>query len=330
MTLALHKIKTVFRHLVKSWKDSEFIVKKSPDKNRLSAYFSLLYWFYFYGNDFNDYCTFRFWEKSTAQKKSYISLRRNDRLRFALSTTESHQLFLDKAAFNTRFAKYVKRRWMLAADASDSAIDEFIVKNRNVIAKPLTDFGGHGVMKISSDNQRLTPPDLYGTLRTGNYILEECIENAPAIKSIAPGSLNTVRIVTVIDRDGCLHILAAVLRMGNGTAITDNYHDGGMACAIDVSSGTLIGRAFGMGCVEYSRHPLSDIVFDGFHIGGFDKCLDLVKEIAFVEPSARYVGWDFAITPDGIDLLEGNIPPGEDITQIAAGHGLWYEINKLI
>ena len=62
-----------------------------------------------------------------------------------------------------------------------------------------------------------------------------------------------------------------------------------------------------------------------FIIIDFDKCVSVVKEVAYYEPDARYVGWDLAITPNGVELLEGNIPPGEDITQIASGCGLWYQ-----
>ena len=50
-------------------------------------------------------------------------------------------------------------------------------------------------------------------------------------------------------------------------------------------------------------------------------------EIVYYEPDARYVGWDLAIAQNGIELLEGNIPPGEDITQIASGCGLWYKMQ---
>jgi hypothetical protein len=41
-----------------------------------------------------------------------------------------------------------------------------------------------------------------------------------------------------------------------------------------------------------------------------------------------YVGWDFAIAKEGggVELLEGNIPPGEDITQLNSERGLWYEM----
>ena len=85
-----------------------------------------------------------------------------------------------------------------------------------------------------------------------------------------------------------------------------------------------------MGCIEYECHPYSQIRFDGYDIPEFKDCIKIIEEISTIEPEARYVGWDIAITPYGLELLEGNIPPGEDITQIAAGRGLWYEVNKLI
>lgn len=327
MAFKLHKIKTVLRHLKKSWPDSAQVKKHCPRNNRLKIYFSLLYWFFFYGNDLNDYCTFRFWERTHKEKQSYISLRRNDRLRFALSTPEVYQLFLDKAKFNLRFSKYINRQWLTTDNATAKDIEDFIFRTKTIIAKPLSDFGGRGIMKFDSDMPAIS---YIQQLAQNNYILEECIENAPSIKEIAPNSLNTIRIVTLIDRNGMLHILAALLRMGNGKSFTDNYHDGGMACAIDINTGCLKGKAFGMDCMEFERHPLSDIKFDGFPIPEFDTCMKIVRKIAFEEPSARYVGWDFAITPRGIDVIEGNIPPGEDITQISAGRGLWYEVNELI
>ncbi len=217
MAFKVHKIKTVLRHLAESWPNSAFVVAHAPRMNRLSAYFSLLYWFYFYGNDFNDYCTFRFWDKTREEKKSYISLRRNNILRFALSTPEVHKLFLDKARFNQRFGQYINRRWMPASDASDSDVERFIHENGVVIAKPLTDFGGHGIIKITASGASNTPPHSY--LRKNGYLLEECIENIDSIKRIAPESLNTVRIVTLIDKENKLHIPGRFIEDGQRLGI---------------------------------------------------------------------------------------------------------------
>ena len=243
-----------------------------------------------------------------------------------MSTPDVHKLFLDKAVFNERYAKYVKRGWMVTSGCDRNDIVQFVQRFGSVIAKPIDDFGGHGVKLLRVSDECLDTYIDEIIMGGGRFILEEPICNSDQIKHIAPGSLNTLRIVTVIDRQNQLHIVACLLRMGNGIAITDNYHDGGMACPIELSTYKMKGKAYAMGCKEYTEHPYSHIVFDGYVVDGVKECINLVKEVAFVEPKARYVGWDFAITPKGIEILEGNIPPGEDITQIAAGKGLWYEM----
>lgn len=96
---------------------------------------------------------------------------------------------------------------------------------------------------------------------------------------------------------------------------------------IDSEKSILKGDAYGMNCARYEVHPYSHIKFDGFIIPHFDECISIIKEIVYYEPDARYVGWDLAIAQNGIELLEGNIPPGEDITQIASGCGLWYKMQ---
>ena len=330
--LKLYRIKTVLVYVVDSWKNSKFVLEQDPSKKRIPVYFDLVMSFLKYGADFNDYCTFSFWNKDDKEKDSFITLKRNDTLRFGMSTPRVYDLFLDKAAFNERFSKWIKRGWVSSTHSSIEDILAFIDRYEAVIAKPLTDFGGHGVMKI---NQQGSDKDekialLKERINSGvPYIIEEVIENCDNLKRIAPSSLNTIRLVTVIDNKGELHIIASLLRMGNGKAITDNYHDGGMACEIDLAKKALKGIAKGMRCATYTDHPFSGIHFDGYPVPEVQKCLDIIREVAFTEPKARYVGWDFAITNEGgAEILEGNIPPGEDITQLNSERGLWYEMLK--
>lgn len=94
--LKLYRISTVLNYCRNSWDNSAFVIKQCPSKSRFSVFVDLLYWYIFYGNDFNDYCTFTFWNKSIAERKAYISLRRNDVLRYTFSTPEVYELFLDK------------------------------------------------------------------------------------------------------------------------------------------------------------------------------------------------------------------------------------------
>lgn len=325
--MKFYKVKTVLKYCYSSWRNSAFI-KDKFNQNQIVTYFDLVYCFLRYGADFNDYCTFEFWKKTNQERDSYISLRRNDVLRFSFSTRSVYQLFLDKAAFNERFHKYIKRGWITTEGYSFEEIETFISRYDGVIVKPLSDYGGKGVFLIQPkmDDYQEKMNRLKILINKDKYIIEEFVTNCDSLKEIAPGSLNTLRFVTVIDKDNKLHIIASLLRMGNGISITDNYHDGGMACAIDLATGKMKGEAKGMHCMSYAIHPYSKIVFEGFSVQNFFKCVDLIKEIAFVEPEARYVGWDIALTPDGIELLEENIPPGEDITQIASGGGMWHKM----
>ena len=332
--LKLYRVKTVVSYVVSCWRNSAFVLKQAPHRKRLTVYADLLKSFLRYGADFNDYCTFSFWNKKDEVKDTFITYRRNNLLRFAMSTPRVYGLFLDKAAFNERFSKWVKRDWISSTQSSFDEIKAFIERHPAVIAKPLSDYGGHGVIKIVgvgtgggiSDELNI----LKERVKAGeDFIIEEVIENCEKFKRLAPASLNTVRLVTVIDKAGEMHVIASLLRMGNGKAVTDNYHDGGMACEIDLKAMTLKGVAKGMSCVSYEKHPYSWIKFDGYAVPEVKKCLDILREVVFTEPEARYVGWDFALIADGsVELLEGNIPPGEDITQLNCERGLWYELQR--
>lgn len=331
--LKLYRIKTVLKFCYDSIRNSAFIRGKTTKKSRVSLYFDMIYCFLRYGADFNDYSTFSFWDKTEKERDSYITLRRNNQLRFALSTPQVYEIFLNKAEFNTRYQKYVQRAWISTQTNSFAEVETFINQYRCVIVKPLTDYGGHGVLKldISEPDAKKKLENLKKSIDRGlMFIIEQTITNCDELRKLAPSSLNTLRLVTVLDQDKKLHIVAAVMRMGNGFSVTDNYHDGGMACAVDIEKGCLTGFAFGMNCAQFTSHPYTNITFDGFQVPHFEDCLKIVSEISFYEPEARYVGWDFAITPDRIELLEGNIPPGEDITQIAAGCGLWYQIQNWV
>lgn len=300
--LKLYRVKTVFNYLVDSWGNSAFVVKQSPEKKRVSIYFDLVKSFLLYGADFNDYCTFSFWDKNDELKDTFITVKRNDKLRFAMSTPCVYNLLLDKAAFNERYHRWVKRGWIASTRSSVDEIVRFIDRHNSVIAKPLSDYGGHGVMKISNDEAEKADKikTLIQRISAGeHYIVEEVITNCENLKRLAPASLNTVRIVTVIDKRGEMHVIASLLRMGNGKAVTDNYHDGGMACAIDLKTMSLKGKAKGMNCISYDVHPYSNIRFDGYLVPEVQRCMEILKEVVFTEPEARYVGWDFAITREG-------------------------------
>lgn len=53
----------------------------------------------------------------------------------------------------------------------------------------------------------------------------------------------------------------------------------------------------------------------GFKISNFDELKKYIERLSNVIPSARFVGWDIAITPKGLELIEMNCPGGHDFLQ---------------
>ena len=199
-------------------------------------------------------------------------------------------------------------------------------KKQKVIAKPISSALGRGIHTLEYKN---LPSDLSYLKLKGGYILEELLENIPEIELINPTSLNTLRFVTASDRGGRYKILSCILRMGVGDSITDNLCTGGIACVVDLSTGRLVNDAKNVIGDTYDKHPTSEIKFDGYQIPYFEKCLDLVDTLCKRMPDARYVGWDIAITTNGVCVIEGNIPPSEETTEFSL-KGQWYDLLNIL
>lgn len=157
-------------------------------------------------------------------------------------------------------------------------------------------------------------------------LIQPRIENHPALTDLNNGALATVRALTCLDEQGAPELVAAVFRMAIGSNnVVDNVHAGGIVAAIDLERGTL-GPATNLGTDVrlgwLSRHPVSGAPIEGRLL----PCAEQIKP--FAERAHRsfadrtIVGWDIAITPGGLVLVEANGAPDLDIMQRPARNGL--------
>lgn len=146
-------------------------------------------------------------------------------------------------------------------------------------------------------------------------MIEECVTNCKEIEVINPSSLNTVRATTLIEKDGTPRIVSIILRVGAPGSHVDNWGAGGVGYNFDLETG--ICNMYGRDKKNrpYVYHPGSNVQMIGFKLPRFDDLKQYVVELTKVFPSARYVGWDIAITPNGFDLIEMNCPAGHDMFQ---------------
>ena len=327
--LKLYRIATILSIFPLYWKSSKEIVEHYKDKDnknvsRCKVYVDMLICLLRYGASDENYLSFEFYGKNHKYRDSFITWRRN--IKIMRRTPKSIvDLFLDKVMFNTKFSKYIKRDWLDCKNSDVKQVMDFIDKHEHVIIKPKDSACGVGIRKVSKNDLSIENIE---KLAGQNYIIEEIIYNCDGIARLNPSSLNTLRMVTATGNEGNVAGLSGGLRMGVGKNITDNAHTGGIACCVNSQTGYLskYGRTFKDEI--FNSHPTSHIIFEECKIP-IDGCITFVHNLAREVPKARLVGWDIALTRNGLEVLEANIPPGEDLTELDL-KGKWHILCELL
>lgn len=139
-----------------------------------------------------------------------------------------------------------------------------------------------------------------------DYVYEEYLEQHPELARLNPGTVNTLRVYTFIERDLEVAIWGMFLRVGVHTGI-DSFHQGGVAIALNEEGQTCTPLFSKNPFVQVdSLHPLSRQPLIGFQVPHIEAVKNLVYESARMLPQVRVVGWDVAITSEGPCLIEGN------------------------
>ncbi len=201
-----------------------------------------------------------------------------------------------------------------------------------VFIKSLNGLGGKETHLLERSTMVGTLKELGSTFLNQAFIHQACIEQHPAISKIYPGSVNTLRLETYVDKNNKPGFLGAIIRFGAGGSPIDNISSGGFFVIADLDTGILSER--GMQALLYGgktlpEHPDTGFIFKGFKLPYFEEskalCLKLVRYL----PS-RLVGWDIAITPAGPVVIEGNVSPGINIGEIGYGGYVKHPIYKEI
>ena len=139
-----------------------------------------------------------------------------------------------------------------------------------------------------------------------DFLLSERLKCHESISTLYQNSVNTFRIMTYRWKDELI-VVPSVMRIGQGGAVVDNGHQGGIFVAVD-DDGTLHKRGMTEFKNEIYQHPDTGVVFDGYKIDLFPKVLKAAKKMHDAIPQAGSVGWDFTINEAGEPvLIEANL-----------------------
>lgn len=268
----------------------------------------------------------KLYDMTPEEQRTYVTHRRFNKLRATYNShRQSRVYFKDKSKFNETFADYVVRKWFTTDGMTFEQFKENIAGLDRIIVKPLDEQQGNGIetfkCNISEEDDR---SNYNRIMKMGDCIAEQYIVQHEDVMKMCPTSVNTVRIATMNDNGECKFLFAA-LRIGNGDVI-DNFHAGGVAASIDLETGELVSDAFDAEGNEFECTPATGAKVKGFRIPNWDKLLEVCRNVSGMVEGVNLVGWDFAITPEGVDLIEGNAELGHGTAQAPGMPGIAYRV----
>ncbi len=286
-----------------------------------------------YNAGYMDYMIARMWEQNDAQRRTVLTRGINNLIVRRMNDKAHWHAFDDKAAFNRAFSKWIPRGWMEADErTSNEALEVFLDGKQAVFVKPLEGSSGQGIEKFKEADWADMNAFAGKVRALGKSVIEEGIVQHPRMAALNPGSVNTVRISTLIG-DKKEGIVYAFLRIGNGR-IMDNVDCGGMAARVDLDSGRLLTVAADKAGNTFMKHPITGTEIIGFQLPCFEEAKAMCLEAMRMVPSMRYVAWDVALTEQGPTLIEGNSFPSHAVPQFAAHYpdkiGILPEFRKFI
>lgn len=297
---------------------------------RLWLYYDYLISIIVHGCLIRQYVIGGFWKLSYQERRKRLTYPRIVKL-FSRFNDPAYVHFLnEKSDFNQYFADFIKRGWLHSAEVTEEQFIRFVRKHDSVIIKPIAGVEGYGVRKfVLSKNPDIDLGKLFNKLQAEDVLVEEIIIQHPQMV-FGNTSVNTIRTHTILDKNGKGHVIKAILRAGVGDSVVDNYCQGGAIYEVDLETGLVC--TYGLLKTNFQSyiHPKTDIVMLGYQIPLWEEVIKVSENAAEHLPQIRIIGWDIAITGNGIELIEGNHNPDYEFIEFLGSTGYYEKIKALL
>jgi hypothetical protein len=157
------------------------------------------------------------------------------------------------------------------------------------------------------------------------YIFQDAVTVAPEIAAMnGSQTVSTLRVVT-INRNDTPEVLYTCWKLPSPNAMSDNFwQNGSMIALVNANTGVIeqvrLGQAVKTEWLD--RHPVTGATLKGQPLPQFDAAVALAKAAHAVVPDNGILGWDIALVPGGVCLIECNENTGHELYQLAADRGI--------
>ncbi len=289
---------------------------KRSGKGKVYIFFDTLFSMIRYGAGYNDYTTFEFWDLDSRQRDTYLTRFRSKKLMVYMNDHSYAHIFNNKNEFNRVFREYIGRGYVDLESDTDEKIKAFFESRDRYFAKMKDLSCGYGCELLKKEDFLNADAFLEYVQEKGFTTIEDVIENHPDIAKLYPYSVNTMRIITLLDKRGEAHALIAVFKMGKDGRVVDNY---GLHGPVDMETGEFLFPAHSGDTTagqHYTQHPNTHVPLLGYKVPYVKEAVEMAKRAAKVVPQMRYIGWDVAVTPTGPVIIEGNNYCAHDFWQL--------------
>ena len=311
----------------KFFSDLDFVASKTG-KHKISLIFEVFFCSVKHGTSFHEYFYYSFWKIPNKEKATYASSAFMYEFQLKANPVKYRSTIENKAIFLKNNEDVTKRDWLDVSSSCEIKVEKFFHNKVKVVLKNATGKAGREVKIITP--QLFNGKTLKSFAKANNLnLMEDYVVQHPFMENLSSRSLNTIRIITLINGESNIAFLGAVLRIGFGKG-TDNLSTGGVAFPVDIKDGLITGPgvSFDIRKPPVYQSPETNQKFVGLKIPFWPQCLLLAEKIALRFPQVRSVGWDIAITTKGPIVIEGNHDWGARLWQMPHKKGLRYLIEN--
>ncbi len=286
------------------------------------------YSFILYHASFSEYFVYRFPRLSHEGRREFVTEAEKNALCERLSPPEVRRVIWDKWSAYNLFRDFYRRDAVkVDAESTFEEFGTFIGAHPRFIAKPRLESCGMGVTIYDAAAADFDAAAVFAALQGIGVICEELIVETGVLASLHPGSVNTVRIATLM-QDGAPVVLFTFLRVGRGDSIVDNAGAGGFAALIDTETGIVLTPGVTERLQEAAVHPDTGMPILGIRLPRWQEALDLARRAAMLYPDHPYISWDFAYTENGWVVVEANCMGQFICPQFTTGRGFRAHLSR--
>ena len=257
----------------------------------------------------DDYYTFEWLPSLNSQIDSGLSLIKSfDHRLFPDHTVQPLLLRINGAFYKPGHEKISTVECYNLLDQFDS---EVVIKQ---------DCGPSGKGLIFKPSRKVTENDFNDSY---NYVIQPAVEQHHEMNKLSASSVNTIRVVTLLEPGGDVYPFFTSLKFGVGDSKVDNVNMGGRFLLLD-ADGVVRSNPHDELGLECSTCIASGFKYKGLRVPSYRRAVEVCKEQHVKFPYTRFIAWDIYIDKQSSPkIIEWNARlPGMWVNEAVAGP-LW-------